>query len=70
LDDLYDAFEVNKNSPTKYILVYRVTDKLSLQRKMFRKLFYENGNSFTDSFVFAEISNPRIAKKVGIERED
>jgi len=37
---------------------------------MFRKLFYENGNSFTDSFVFAEISNPRIAKKVGIERED
>ena len=70
LDDLYDMFEMNKNSPTKYILIKKSSDVLSLQRKLFRKTFYENGSIFADAVVFAEISNQRIAKKVGIESDD
>jgi len=63
-------FEVNKGSPTKYIMIKKGNDALSLQQKIFRKAFYENGSMFTDSVVFAEISNARIAKKVGIESDD
>ncbi len=70
LDDLYDMLEVNKSSPTKYIMIKKGSDPLSIQQKIFRKAYYENGSMFTDMLVFAEISNARIAKKVGIERDD
>ena len=61
-------FEINKGSPAKYILIKKGSD--SIQQKIFRKAFYENGSLFSDMVIFAEISNPRIAKKVGLDQDD
>lgn len=44
--------------------------KMTLQQKLLRKFYYEN-SGFTDELaIFAEISNKKLAKKVGIDAID
>ena len=69
IDDLYDLIELNKGNPTKYLFIRR-DSALTLQNKMFRKAFYENSVMFDDMMIFAEIQNPRLAAKLGIDRAD
>lgn len=69
LDELYDLLEMNAKNPTKYIFIQK-QDQMNLQNKIFRKAFYENSQVFQDMAVFAEISNNRLARKVGIESPD
>ena len=43
---------------------------MTLQQKLFRKFFYEN-SSFIDSEVkFLEITNERVATRVGLTSQD
>lgn len=75
LDELYDALEVNKGSNVKYVVICNPGNHLSpadmtLQQKLFRKFFYEN-SSFIDSEVkFLEITNERVAARVGLDTLD
>lgn len=75
LDDLYDAFEVNKGSNVKYMLIcnpggHASPADMTLQQKLFRKFFYEN-SSFIDSEVkFIEITNEKVAARIGLESQD
>ena len=75
LDDLYDAFEVNKGSNVKYLLIcnpggHSSPADMTLQQKLFRKFFYEN-SSFIDSEVkFIEVTNERVAARIGLDHPD
>lgn len=69
MDDLYDLFEMNHQTPTKYVMVQK-QDEMSFQQKLFRKAFYENSQAFQDTIVFVEISNTRICRKVGLTSTD
>jgi hypothetical protein len=68
LDDLYDAFEVNRGTNVKYFVMCNPgglasPSDMTLQQKLFRKFFYEN-SSFIDSEVkFLEITNQRVATR-------
>jgi len=75
LDELYDAFEVNKDSNVKYLIIvnprnHQSPSDMSLQQKLFRKFFYEN-SGFMDSEVrFLEITNERVGARVGLTGTD
>eukprot|EP00347_Sterkiella_histriomuscorum_P001728 403370913 len=75
LDDLFDAFEVNKGTNVKYVIIcnpknWKSPKDMTIQQKLFRKFFYEN-SAFIDSEVkFIEISNIRVAQRLGIENDE
>ena len=75
LDDLYDSFEVNKGTNVKYVMMcnpggHKSPSDMTLQQKLFRKFFYEN-SSFIDSEVkFIEITNERVAARVGLDSQE
>jgi hypothetical protein len=75
LDEFYDALEVNKGSNVKYVVIcnprnHKSPADMTLQQKLFRKFFYEN-SSFIDSEVkFLEITNERVAARVGLTSQD
>lgn len=73
LDDIYDAFEVNKGNNVKYVMICNSETNISemnLQQKLFRKFFYEN-SSFMDSEVkFIEVTNQRVAERIGLDSQD
>ena len=58
----------------KYFLIYNPLPKnpknMSIQQKIFRKFFYENSSFINNEATFIEITNQRIAKRIGIESED
>jgi len=42
----------------------------SLQNKMFRKFFYENSAPLEDLVTFVEVTNSRLAQKLGLTGKD
>ena len=55
LEELYDAFEVNKGTNVKYVVMcnpggHASPQDMTLQQKLFRKFFYEN-SGFIESEV-------------------
>ncbi|TNV85361.1 hypothetical protein FGO68_gene3696 [Halteria grandinella] len=75
LDDLYDAFEVNKGTNVKYLLIcnpgtHASPADMSLQQKLFRKFFYENSTFLESECKFIELTNKRVAARIGLTSED
>ena len=74
MDDLYDILDANRELPVKYFMILKdknVKPKdFTLQNKLFRKFFYENSSSLEDVAIFVEVTNPNIAKKVGLSAKD
>ena len=76
LDELYDAFEVNKGTNVKYVIMsnnpqtYATTSGMTLQQKLFRKFFYENSGFIESEVKFVEVTNERVAARIGIESQD
>lgn len=75
LDELYDAFEVNKGSNVKYLVMVNTRDhqnpsQMSLQQKLYRKFFYENSGFLDSEVKFLEITNERVAARVGLTSND
>ena len=72
-DDLFELLEINKGQPTKYFLILnegRSNPKdMSLSQKMFRKFFYENSSFIESETIFVEISNSKLANKVGVKKD-
>ena len=72
LDELYDAFDVNRGNNVKYLIIcnpsnFKSPSEMTLQQKLFRKFFYENSSFIESEVKFIEITNDRIAKRIGIE---
>ena len=42
---------------------------MSISQKMFRKFFYENSSFIESETIFVEISNSKLASKVGIKKD-
>jgi hypothetical protein len=76
LDELYDAFDVNKNSNVKYLIMVNNPRNrsspadMSLQQKLFRKFFYENSGFMDSEVKFLEITNERVGARVGLTSDD
>lgn len=75
MDDLYDALEINKDTNVKYFVMCNTLDwktagDMTLQQKVFRKFFYENSSFIDNEVKFIEITNARVAKKIGIDSQD
>ena len=75
LDDLFDALEVNRGNNVKYVMIcnpgtHKSPADMTIQQKLFRKFFYEN-SSFIDSEVkFIEVTNERVAARVGLDSQE
>jgi hypothetical protein len=66
LEEVYDAFEVNKGSNVKYVMVcnpggHSSPSEMTLQQKLFRKFFYENSGFIESEVKFVEVTNERVA---------
>ena len=69
VDDLYEAFDVNKGTNVKYVLVYnpggqRHARLMTVQQKLFRKFFYENSNFLEPEVKFLEVTSAAVAQQV------
>lgn len=56
--------------PIERLAAVKKYKDMTIQNKLFRKAFYENSQPFSDMLIFAEISDKRLAKKVGIHKAD
>lgn len=74
LDELFDVLEINRGTNTKYFIILNtgsaVPKDFSIQQKLFRKFFYENSSFIEEEAVFLEITDKRVAQKIGIDGED
>jgi hypothetical protein len=74
IDDLYDFLHLNKGLPVKYIFTMVNHQKgrpvLSTQATLVRKFFYENSQPIEDLVMFGEVTNRRIAEKIGLTGDD
>ena len=68
-DELYDLFDLYKDSPHKYFIMARDKSKTTnpidfpVQLKMFRKFFWENSADIEDLATFVEVTNIDLADK-------
>lgn len=74
MDDLYEVFDANKHTPVKYFLIYNplkgTSSDMTIQQKIFRKFFYENSSYIDDQTVFIELTNQRVAQRLGVNSQD
>ena len=73
-EQLFEILDLNRGSPSKYFFVLNQNNQrnpgkeMSVHQKLFRKFFYENSSFMDSETVFAEITDPLLAKKaLGIE---
>ena len=77
-DELFDLLDLNRGQPIKYF-VTTSTAKYNFERRrkifrlnqqLFRKFFYDSSAFLEPEVVFAELTNPSIAKEVFGEDSD
>lgn len=76
-EQLFELLDLNRGSPSKYFFILNQNNhtnpgqQMTIHQKLFRKFFYENSSFMDSETIFAEIIDPKLAKRaLGIQNSN